>query len=102
MGLQSTEEEVGFDLDCAKETFMEAKKNFAKVSASGIQDKMQEISASAEVDSSVLTMFWETCVKLLRDSNVVEGLQELINKCANKEKAPDKHRVVRKIGKHKA
>ncbi len=49
----------------------------------------------------MLTMFLETCIKLLRNSKVMEGLQELINKCASKEKVPDGHQVVRKIGKHK-
>lgn len=39
---------------------------------------------------------------MLRDSKDVEGLQELINKSANKEKVPDGQRVVKKIGKQKA
>ena len=81
---KAPEKEVSFDLDHTKETFMEAKKSFTKASASWIQDKMQEISVPAEVDSSVLTTFWETCMKLLYDRNVVEGLQELINKCTSK------------------
>ena len=38
----------------------------------------------------------------MRDSKVVEGMQELINRCANKEKVPKGHHVVKKIGKHKA
>ena len=41
-------------------------------------------------------------MKLLCDSKSVEGLQELINKCAGKENSPKGPRVVRKIGKHKA
>jgi hypothetical protein len=39
------EKEVGFDLECVKETFMEAKKSFAEASTSGSQDKVQETSA---------------------------------------------------------
>lgn len=62
---------------------------------------MQETSTPVEVDPSDLSMFLETCIKLLRDSKVVECLQELINKCTRKEKVPDGHWVVRKIGKHK-
>ena len=41
-------------------------------------------------------------MKLLHDSKAVKGLQELINKCADKENAPEGHCVLRKIGKHKA
>ena len=41
-------------------------------------------------------------MNLLRDSKAVEGMQELINKCASKEKFPYGHCTVRKIGKHKA
>lgn len=63
---------------------------------------MQEISAHAEVDLSVLTTFLETCIKVLCNIKVVEVLQELINKYASKEKVSNGHWVVRKINKHKA
>lgn len=52
---------------------------------------MKETSVLAEVDPSVLTTFLETYKKLLRSRKVVEGLQELINKCTSKEKVPDGH-----------
>jgi len=55
-----------------------------------------------EGDPYVLTTFLETCTKLLHDSKVVKGLQELINKCAGKENALEGHHIVHKIGKHKA
>ena len=61
---------VVFDLERAKETFMEAKKSFAKESTSGSQNKVLETSGPAEVDPSVLTTFLETCMKLLCDSVV--------------------------------
>ena len=96
------EKEVSFDLNRTKETFMEAMKSFIEASTSRSWDKMLEISAPAEVDPSILTKFWETFMKLLCNSKVVEGLQELINKFSSKEKAPNEHHVVRKIGKHKA
>ena len=40
-------------------------------------------------------------MKSLRNHKAVEELQELIDKCANKENTPAKHRIVRKIGKNK-
>lgn len=40
-------------------------------------------------------------MKLLHDKKVVEGLQELINKCTNKDKTPAKQCTVIKFGKHK-
>lgn len=99
---KSPEKEATFDLARAKETFMEAKKSFAEASTSGSQGKTLETSTTQESNHSVLTTFLETCMKLLCDRKAVEGLQELINKCASKEKAPDDHHVVRKISKHKA
>ena len=94
---KTPENEVRFDLERAKETFMEAKKSFTKVCTSGSQD-----TQSREMDPSMLTTFLETCMKLLHDRKAMKGLQELINKCIGKEDAPEGLRVVRKIGKHKA
>lgn len=68
--------EVGFDLQCTWETFMEAKKGFAEASTSGRKDKPE-----SEMDPSMLTTFLETCMKLLHDSKAMKGLQELINIC---------------------
>jgi len=42
----------------------------------------------------MLTTFLETYMKLLRNSKDVKGLQELINKCADKENALDGHHVL--------
>lgn len=41
-------------------------------------------------------------MKLLRDSKVVKGLQELINRCSRKDGATGEPHMVRNIGKHKA
>lgn len=88
------EKEDGFDLECVKETFMEAKKTFAKASTSGSQDKQFE-----EMDPSMLTTFSKTCMKLLHNRKAIKGLQELINKCVgNTPKGPH---VFKKIGKLK-
>lgn len=73
---------------------MEAKKSFAKTSTSGSKDKPDH-----EMDQSMLTTFLETCMKLLHDSKVVKGLQELIKRCT--ENTLGELRVVRKIAKHK-
>ena len=47
----------------------------------------------------MLTTFLETCMKLLRDSKDVKGLQELINRCTRT--APGEPHVMRKRGQHK-
>ena len=86
--------EVEFNLEHTCETFMEAKKNFTKASTSGSKDKPEP-----EMDPSMLTTFLETCMKLLRDSKAVKGLQELINKCVGT--ALGEPCIVRKIEKHK-
>lgn len=67
---------------------MEAKKKFAETSTSGRKEKMSETSMTQELDPLVLATFLNTCMKLLSDKKAVEGLQELINKCENKEKTP--------------
>ena len=46
------------------EKFMEARKSFAEASTSRSQDKMKDTSAPIEVDPSMLTTFFETCMKL--------------------------------------
>jgi len=44
-----------FDLECAKETFMEARKSFTDASTSGSKDRPE-----LETDPSMLTTFLET------------------------------------------
>ena len=81
-------------MERACETFTEAKKSFVEASTSGSKDKPNQ-----EMDPSMLTTFLETCMKLLRDSKAMKGLQELINRCTRT--APGEPCIVRKIGKHK-
>ena len=49
----------------------------------------------------MIITFLETCMKLLRDSKAVKGLEELINRCTRKENGSDGPHVVRNIGRHK-
>lgn len=73
---KTTEKEVGFDLNKAKETFMEAKKNFSEASTLGSQDKSAGNNEAQDVDPLLLaTLIMKTCMRLLRDRKVVEGLQ---------------------------
>jgi len=65
------------DAGVRKETCLEARKSFAKVSTLGSKDQFE-----LEMDPSMLTTFLETCMKLLRDNRAVKGLQELITRCA--------------------
>ena len=85
--------ELEFDLERAKETFMESKKSFADASTSGRKDRPE-----LEIDPSMLMAFLETCMKLLCDNKTIKGLQELINRCDGT--TPREPHVVRKIGKH--
>lgn len=64
---KAVEKEVWFDLNWAKETFMEAKKNFAEASTSGSQEKSARNSEVKDVDPSLLVTFIKTCMKPLRD-----------------------------------
>ena len=56
---------------------MEAKKSFMEASTSTSKDQLE-----LGMDPSMLTAFLETCMKLLRDSEAVKGLQEIITRCA--------------------
>jgi len=56
---------------------METKKSFAEASTLGSKDQLEP-----RMDPSMLTTFLETCMKLLRDSKAVKGLQELITRRA--------------------
>lgn len=86
--------EDDFDLEHAWETFMEDKKSFVEASTSG-----RKYKTKSKMDPSMLTTFLETCMKLLCDSKVVKGLQEIINRCVGT--ALGEPCVVRKIGKNK-
>ena len=61
--------EPEFDLERAKETFMEGKKSFMKASTSGSKGQREP-----RMDPSMLTTFLETCMKLLRDNKKVKGI----------------------------
>jgi len=80
-----------FNLECAKKTFMEAKKSFAEVSSSSGKDQPEP-----EIDPSMLSTFLETCMKLLPENKTVKGLQELITRCARS----GEPLVVWKLGKY--
>lgn len=85
---KATENEVEFDLNQAKENFMETKKNFVEASTSGIQEKSARNSEVQDVDPSLLATFLKTCMKLLRDHKAVERLQQMIENCMGKNKIP--------------
>ena len=87
--------EAEFDLEHARETFMEENKSFTEASTLGSRDKPDQ-----EMDPSMLTTFLETCMKLLCDSKAMKGLQELINRCARN--TPGEPCMVQKIGKNKS
>ena len=70
---------------------MEAKKSFTEASTSGSKDQLEP-----GMDTSMLTTFLETCMKLLQDNKAVKELQELITKCAGSGEPC----VVWKLGKH--
>lgn len=84
-----------FDLEYACVTFMEAEKRFVEASTLGSRDKPYY-----EMDPYMFMTFLESCMKVPHDSKALEGLQELINRCARNTLGDS--RVVWKISKHKA
>jgi len=86
--------EAEFDLERTKNTFMEPKKSFYDASTSGRKDRPEP-----KMDPSMLTMFLETCMKLLHNYKAINGMQELINRCTGTR--PRELCIVWKIGKHK-
>jgi len=71
---KAAEKEVGFDLNRAIETFMEAKKNFVEASTLGSEEKLPKTNVMQEVDPLILAIFLKTCMKLLHDQKAFEGL----------------------------
>lgn len=80
---------------------MEAKNNFDEASMFESQEKSAGSSEVQDVDPLLLATFLKTFMKFLHNKKEVQGLQELIEKCADKIKVPSKQRNVRKLGKHK-
>jgi len=70
---------------------MEAMKSFTEASTLGSIDQLEP-----GMHPSMLTIFLETWVKLLRDNKVVKGLQELITRCGGSRELC----MVWKLGKH--
>jgi len=68
---KAAEKEFRFDLNQAKETFMEAKNNFPEASTSGSQVKSTRKNEVQDVDPSLLASFLKTYMKLLHDKKVV-------------------------------
>lgn len=54
-----------------------------------------------ELDPSILKSFLQTCMKLLRSQRVVEGLQELIDFCGDKEVQRSDLRTMNNLHRHK-
>jgi len=67
--------EPKFDLERAKETFMEARKSFVDAYTSGSKDIPEP-----GMDPSMFMTFQEMCMKLLCKSKAIKGLQELTNR----------------------
>ncbi len=73
------------------------------VSTSRIQNMgmSEETNTKQETGSSLLASFLKTCMKLLRDNKLVEGLQELIDNCTGKNNPIPKQCAIHKVGKSK-
>ena len=74
-----------FDITREKGTFMDARKDFVDLNTPGatIQQQRQQLQSSkASSDKvSTLTSFLQSCMKLLRNQNVLDELQKVIESC---------------------
>jgi len=57
--------------------------------------------ATEGMDPDIFKYFLQTCMKLLRNQNIVDGLQELIDSYASKEVPQNEIHVVNNLDKHK-
>jgi len=89
---------------------MRVKRNFMDVGAStsSVQSKLMpkkdydKVSTSTqELDPCILKSFLQTCMKLLRNQRVVEGLQELIDSCADNEVPRSNLHIINNLHRHK-
>lgn len=107
---KTTEKAPGFSIQKEKETFMGAKWSLMNDRASTFSTQLKLMPTKdcdkvstpmQELDPSILKSCLQICVKLLRNQKVFEGLQEMIDSCANKEVPQSDLRAVKNLHWHK-
>ena len=83
-----------------KKSFMDSGVSTSKTKRAQME-KPEEVSAMQETYPSLLSSFLQTCMNLLRDNKVIEGLQELIDNCVGKGKPLPKQHAMHKVDKGK-
>lgn len=91
---KTVEKLLGFNIQKKKDTFLGAKQSFMDVGTSTSSAQLNLVpkkdcekvsTPMQEIDPSILNSFLQTCMNILRNQKAFEGLQELIDLCANKE-----------------
>ena len=66
-----------------------------------LKNKPEENTEAKEFYRSILALFFETCMKFIRDQNTVEGLHELIYNFFGKEKLQLEQCIINTVYKNK-
>ena len=89
-----------FDVKREKETFMEAKRDFANPNTSvapAQQPQQQSQQQEASTDKvSTLSSFLQSCMKLLRNQNALNELQKFIASC-EPQRSSGKEKIVNRV-----
>ena len=89
-----------FDVERGKETFMEAKRDFADPNTSVVpaqQPQQQSQPPEASTDKvSTLSSFLQSCMKLLRNQNALNELQKVIASC-KPQRSSSKEKTVNRV-----
>ena len=99
--VRKTPEKIpAFDIDREKETFMDAKRDFADpgtLVATAHQHQQQLQSQEASPDQvSTLTSFLQSCMKLLINQNALNELQKILKSCES-QRSSDKGKNVNRV-----
>ena len=82
---KAPEKILAFDIEREKETFMEAKKDFADpstpVAPARPPPPLAQPQGSSMDKVSTLSSFLQSCLKLLRNQNALNELQKVISSC---------------------
>ena len=87
-----------FDVNREKETFMEARKDFAgpPVAVSQQLHQPSQLQEASPDQVSALTSFLQSCMKLLRNKTALNELQKVLQSCES-QRNPDKGKNVNRV-----
>ena len=95
---KAVEKTPAFDVRREKETFLEARQDFvdSDLPAPNKQHQQLQSQEDSQGQVSTLSLFLQSCIKLLRNQNALNELQKVIQSC-EPHQSPDSERAVSRV-----